>query len=154
MCIRDRVNARTKTADTIIENVKAMVDQLAVAEADYAQVEQSLAAVSKTAANLSSHYDESTEKLSRQLVSQFVVSDLRALSPEQLANAMMESMGVTQVYRNSTIAELEKAKPLSDADKKDRAKTIQREREITDSCLLYTSPSPRDKRQSRMPSSA
>ena len=24
----------------------------------------------------------------------------------------------------------------------------------TDSCLLYTSPSPRDKRQSRMPSSA
>ena len=26
--------------------------------------------------------------------------------------------------------------------------------EITESCLLYTSPSPRDKRQSRMPSSA
>ena len=26
--------------------------------------------------------------------------------------------------------------------------------EIVDSCLLYTSPSPRDKRQSRMPSSA
>ena len=25
---------------------------------------------------------------------------------------------------------------------------------LTDSCLLYTSPSPRDKRQSRMPSSA
>ena len=25
---------------------------------------------------------------------------------------------------------------------------------ITDTCLLYTSPSPRDKRQSRMPSSA
>ncbi|MAX21497.1 MAG: hypothetical protein CMJ60_04905 [Planctomycetaceae bacterium] len=134
------VNARTKTADTIIENVKAMVDQLAVAEADYAQVQQSLAAVSKTAANLSSHYDESTEKLSRQLVSQFVVSDLRALSPEQLANAMMESMGVTQVYRNSTIAELEKAKPLSDADKNNRAKMIQREREITDSVEAKIAP--------------
>ena len=26
--------------------------------------------------------------------------------------------------------------------------------EVTDPCLLYTSPSPRDKRQSRMPSSA
>ena len=26
--------------------------------------------------------------------------------------------------------------------------------EVTDICLLYTSPSPRDKRQSRMPSSA
>ena len=26
--------------------------------------------------------------------------------------------------------------------------------DVTDGCLLYTSPSPRDKRQSRMPSSA
>ena len=126
------VSTKTKTADAIMGQVKAMVNKLAVAEANYDQVQQSLAASLKTAVDLSSRYDESTEKLSRQLVSQFVVSDLRALSPEQLANAMMESMGVTQVYRTSTIAELDKAKPLSDADKNDRAKMIQREREISD----------------------
>ncbi|MEE2675663.1 MAG: DUF1549 domain-containing protein [Planctomycetota bacterium] len=126
------VSTKTKTADAIIGKVKAMVNKLAVAEADYDQAQQSLAASLKTAVDLSSRYQESTEKLSRQLVSQFVVSDLRALSPEQLANAMMESMGVTQVYRTSTIAELDKAKPMSDADKNDRAKMIQREREISD----------------------
>ena len=33
-------------------------------------------------------------------------------------------------------------------------KTSFRTKEINNFCLLYTSPSPRDKRQSRMPSSA
>ena len=31
---------------------------------------------------------------------------------------------------------------------------IERDREITKDCLLYTSPSPRDQRGSRMPASA
>ena len=123
---------RTKAANVAASKVELMVNKLAVAEAQYNEQQQTLSTVSKTAVDLGSQYDESTEKISRQLVNQLVVSDLRALSPEQLANAMMESMGVTEVYRRSTIAELDKAKPLSDADKNDRAKIIEREREISD----------------------
>ncbi len=126
------VDARTKVVTTATEKMKVMVNKLAAAEAGHGKLQQSLATVSKTASDLGEQYDESTEKLSRQLVNQFVVSDLRALSPEQLANAMMESMGVTETYRRSTIAELDKAAPLSDADKQDRARMIQREREISE----------------------
>ena len=126
------IATRTKAANAAASKVELMVNKLAVAEAQYNEQQQTLSTVSKTAMDLGSQYDESTEKISRQLVNQLVVSDLRALSPEQLANAMMESMGVTEVYRRSTIAELDKAKPLSDADKKDRAKIIEREREISD----------------------
>ena len=126
------VDARTQAANAAAKKVELMAGKLADAEAQYSEQQQTLSTVSKTAVDLGSQYDESTEKLSRHLVNQFVVSDLRALSPEQLANAMMESMGVTEVYRRSAIAELDKAKPLSDADKKDRAKVIEREREISD----------------------
>ena len=42
------------------------------------------------------------------------------------------------------------AAPRQDAEVEDEVEIIQRER----ACLLYTSPSPRDKRQARMPSSA
>ena len=128
----EEIATRTKAANVAASKVELMVNKLAVAEAQYNEQQQTLSTVSKTAVDLGSQYDESTEKISRQLVNQLVVSDLRALSPEQLANAMMESMGVTEVYRRSTIAELDKAKPLSDADKNDRAKIIEREREISD----------------------
>ncbi len=126
------VATKTNAENTAKKKVEVMLDKVAVAESGYEQNRQVLATVSKTATDLSSQYDESTEKLSKQLVNHFVVSDLRALSPEQLANAMMESMGVTEVYRKSTIAELDKAKPLSDADKNDRVIMIQREREISE----------------------
>tara|TARA_B100001939_G_scaffold337168_1_gene341116 strand:- start:106 stop:1095 length:990 start_codon:yes stop_codon:yes gene_type:complete len=134
------VDARTKAANAAAEKVELMVSKLADVEAQYIEQQQAFATVSKTAVDLASQYDESTEKISRQLVNQFVVSDLRALSPEQLANAMMESMGVTEVYRRSTIAELDKAKPLSDADKNDRAKVIEREREISDAVEAKIAP--------------
>ena len=55
------VSTKTKTADAIMGQVNAMVNKLAVAEANYDQVQQSLAASLKTAVDLSSRYDESTE---------------------------------------------------------------------------------------------
>ena len=41
-----------------------------------------------------------------------------------------------------------------DSEKRPRPSTREEQHELYQSCLLYTSPSPRDKRQSRMPSSA
>ena len=43
--------------------------------------------------------------------------------------------------------------PAQEAAKR-RALTVLKQKRLYESCLLYTSPSPRDKRQSRMPSSA
>jgi len=126
------VTAKTQVANASIEKKEAMVNKLAVAETAYQQLQTTLSTATQTSIDKNSQYDESTEKLSRQLVNHFVVSDLRALSPEQLANAMMEAIGVTGNTRASVIAELDKSKPLSDADKNDSAKMIQREREISE----------------------
>ena len=58
--------------------------------------------------------------------------------------------------KNETIVEI--SKNLDDPTELERLLSIfdERKKEPIDyrSCLLYTSPSPRDKRQSRMPSSA
>ena len=126
------VASKTEKANVAIEKKEAMANQLAVAQTAYQQLTTSLNTATQTAIDLSRQYEDSTEKLSRQLVNHFVISDLRALSPEQLANAMMESLGVTAVYRRGVIAELDKAKPLTDADKNDSATMIQREREISE----------------------
>ena len=53
------------------------------------------------------------------------------------------------------VAHLEYAIPHEDAEPRHILEKIvwEKDREV-ETCLLYTSPSPRDKRQSRMPSSA
>ena len=50
------------------------------------------------------------------------------------------------------IAELEDKVARTFAEMENQRRRFEKEKE--DACLLYTSPSPRDKRQSRMPSSA
>ena len=125
------VASKTEKANVAIEKKEAMANQLA--DADRVSTANDFTKYCNANGDRSPRqYEDSTEKLSRQLVNHFVVSDLRALSPEQLANAMMESLGVTAVYRRGVIAELDKAKPLTDADKNDSATMIRREREISE----------------------
>ena len=53
------------------------------------------------------------------------------------------------------ITELEKTSSQADVTDKDNRQVLDKLVDVYfDVCLLYTSPSPRDKRQSRMPSSA
>ena len=47
-----------------------------------------------------------------------------------------------------------KNKEINIISRKNSDQGVIRQRHIVDSCLLYTSPSPRDMRRSRMPSSA
>jgi len=75
---------------------------------------------------------EAHEKLSSVLVHEFVVSDLKPLTPEQLANTVMESLGVTETFRVQVEAEVAKANPLTDVDKQDAAKIATRQREVSE----------------------
>ena len=53
-----------------------------------------------------------------------------------------------------TIREIVDISPIDNADKIEVATVSGWKVVVSKGCLLYTSPSPRDKRQSRMPSSA
>ena len=75
---------------------------------------------------------EAHKKLSSVLVHEFVVSDLKPLTPEQLANTVMESLGVTETFRVQVEAEVAKANPLTDVDKQDAAKIATRQREVSE----------------------
>ena len=75
---------------------------------------------------------EAHEKLSSVLVYEFVVSDLKPLTPEQLANTVMESLGVTETFRVQAEAEIDKANLLTDEDQQDAAKMATRQREVSE----------------------
>ena len=66
--------------------------------------------------------------------------------------ANMDGRDLMTVYRDPT-AEIHKALPLINVWGKSATHALSVVTK-THNCLLYTSPSPRDKRQSRMPSSA
>ena len=63
--------------------------------------------------------------------------------PQSLENAILDKLGENVI----------KWENLGNSYN-DKVNRITYEEVIDDTCLLYTSPSPRDKRQSRMPSSA
>ena len=70
---------------------------------------------------------------------------------QEAINGIMEVAGETASPRAYEVAgQLIK----SVADSTDKLMDLQKKVKEIDDCLLYTSPSPRDKRQSRMPSSA
>ena len=75
---------------------------------------------------------EAHGKLSSVLVCEFVVSDLKPLTPEQLANTVMESLGVTETFRVQAEAEVDKANLLTDEDQQDAAKMATRQREVSE----------------------
>ena len=75
---------------------------------------------------------EAHGKLSSVLVYEFVVSDLKPLTPEQLANTVMESLGVTETFRVQAEAEVDKANLLTDEDQQDAAKMVTRQREVSE----------------------
>ena len=70
-------------------------------------------------------------------------NELNKISPARKAAMLLISMGV------------EAATPILKTMTEDEIEKVSKEIATIDNiCLLYTSPSPRDKRQSRMPSSA
>ena len=53
-----------------------------------------------------------------------------------------------------TVATTTEAQPIDSAATDNAATEVEQEDQLVEDCLLYTSPSPRDRTRSRMPSSA
>lgn len=74
--------------------------------------------------------DKAVVELQSRWTTDASLASLKPLSPEQFCLSVFRVTGVYENYRNTEIAELDKASPLSDADKQDAAKLAAREREI------------------------
>jgi hypothetical protein len=75
-------------------------------------------------------FDTLAKKIPDELTLDYAVRPLKQLSPEQFGWSVLQ---VTGVYRNYTIAataELDKAKPMTDADKADSVKMAERRKEL------------------------
>ncbi|MFP6587852.1 MAG: hypothetical protein VB814_09410, partial [Pirellulaceae bacterium] len=115
-------------ATAVAETQKTLDAQLATLQTQQQQLAtEQLALVTTREKQAEAH-----EKLSSVLVHEFVVSDLKPLTPEQLANTVMESLGVTETFRVQVEAEVAKANPLTDVDKQDAAKIATRQREVSE----------------------
>ena len=78
------------------------------------------------------------------------------LSAKDQMSAAFDSVGAASSRLRKEVDETNKQiKQLGDTSKRSADfGTLRREMEGTKGCLLYTSPSPRDRQKSRMPSSA
>lgn len=75
-------------------------------------------------------FDTLSKKFPDELAIDYAVRPLKQLSPEQFGWSVLQVAGVYRNYTIATTAELDKAKPLTDADKADAAKMAERQREL------------------------
>ena len=99
------------------------------------------------ALELAKEQNPSDQTMSEQILS----SRLKPKSPEFIANAQKMHEQVEDLKKQVALS-AQGGNERSRTRHTQRGKLLPRDR--IERCLLYTSPSPRDKRQSRMPSSA
>lgn len=121
-------------AKTALTAAKAMLD--AATTAHQAAMKKSAELTAKLAELKGRHAEaqaaasESTETVVRLATSQFNIAYVDPLTPEQLAVSMMQATGRVMQLRAAEAAKINKARPLSEDDRKDPAKVAARESEI------------------------
>ncbi len=130
--IQTEVSAKAKQLQSAVTAVTEMQKVLDAKLATMQTQQQQLATEQPALVTSLEKQAEAHEKLSRVLVYEFVVSDLKPLTPEQLANTVLESLGVTETFRVQVEAELAKTNPLTDADKQDATRMATRQREVSE----------------------
>jgi len=114
--------AKTKL-ETATTNHQAAMKKASELSTKLAQMKDQLAKAPATAT-------ESTETVVKQATSQFNIAYVDPLTPEQLAVSMMQATGRVNQLRGGEAARINKAKPLSEEDKKDATKVAARDAEI------------------------
>ena len=115
--------AATAAVTTNTTQAAALVQQIPALEAQQAP------AAEKAKADAAA-LDTVAKKLPDGFVADYAARPLRQLSPEQFGWSVLQVTGVYRNYVIATTAELDKAKPLTDADKADPAKLAERQREL------------------------
>lgn len=133
-----------KLVDASAANEKAAADALAAAQkslteaaAEQARREQvvnsSKAAVTAASAEMAAKQSDMTTartELSDRLTNDFTLASLKPLTPEQLCWTVFRVTGVYDRYWQGEVAELDKAKPLTEEQKKDPAQIALRAFEL------------------------
>jgi hypothetical protein len=86
-------------------------------------------------------FDTLAKKIPEELAVDYAVRPLKQLSPEQFGWSVLQVAGVYRNYVIATTAELDKAKPLTDADKADAAKLAERQNELEKAVHAKLTPS-------------
>lgn len=134
---RDRLNAEVaelrKAVPRRDEAARKAADQVAAAERaraegtsakeKLAQLESQARPAAEKAAADEARREEAFDKLTTIWAERFLVADLSALTPEQVAWSMMQATGVVELQRAAAAAEVaKKTPPVADAD---RAKAVE-----------------------------
>ena len=127
------IAARTAADQAFVASQEA----LAAALAERARREQSVAAakeaIAAAKADLAAKQAAlatTTAELNDRWASDFTIASLKPLSPEQMCWSVFRVTGVYERYWQTEVAELDKAKPLTEEQKKDAAEAAAREVEL------------------------
>jgi hypothetical protein len=119
----DKASASRKAVD---EKFVAAQEALAAALAERARREQAisaakdaLAAAKADVAAKKSQLSTTTAELNDRWASDFTIASLKPLTPEQMCWSVFRATGVYDRYWQTEVAELDKKKPLTDAQRKD-----------------------------------
>jgi hypothetical protein len=119
----DAVSAARKAADEKFikaqETLAAALAERARREQGVATAKQALEAAKAEVAAKKSRLDTTTADLNDRMASDFTIASLKPLTPEQMCWSIFRATGVYDRYWQTEVAELDKKKPLTEAQKKD-----------------------------------
>jgi hypothetical protein len=130
----DDTSAAYKTADEAFiksqEALAAALQERARREQAVELAKSGLAAAEAEAATKQSAFDTLAGDLTERWTRDFTVASLKPLTPEQLCWAVFRVTGIYDRYKQTEATELDKAKPMTEEQKKDPAQVAAREVEL------------------------
>jgi hypothetical protein len=120
----------SSTGDALAAAQKALASATAERDRRAKVVEVAKAALAVTQADVAakqSAFDATVADLTQRWTTDFTLASLKALTPEQLCWTVFRVTGVYERYWQAEVAELDKASPLTEEQKKDAAQVAARE---------------------------
>jgi hypothetical protein len=112
------------------EVMTTVASQMDAAKAQVAALQNQVAAAQQKTVETNAAIGVTQQAVGQRIAERFYASNLRALSPEQLAWSLMQVGGVVDSHRAAVEAELNKTAPLDAAAQADPAKMAERARQL------------------------